>query len=52
VSALAGTGNRDDVGYSTLGARLASYYLLQNGMALIPRASVAWQRAFGDVTPS
>jgi outer membrane autotransporter protein len=51
VSALAGTGNRDDVGYSTLGARVATYYLLQNGMALIPRASVAWQHAFGDVTP-
>jgi len=52
VSALAGTGNRDDVGYSTLGARVATYYLLQNGMALIPRASVAWQHAFGDVTPT
>jgi outer membrane autotransporter protein len=52
VSALAGTGNKDDVGYSTLGARLASYYLLQNGMALIPRVSVAWQHAFGDVTPT
>src|SRR6516162_6042443 len=52
VSVLAGTGNRDDVGYSTLGARVATYYLLQNGMALIPRASVAWQHAFGDVTPT
>jgi hypothetical protein len=52
VSALAGTGNKDDVGYSTLGARAASYYLLQNGMALIPRASVAWQHAFGAVTPT
>src|SRR5262249_39800266 len=31
--------------YSTLGARVATYYLLQNGMALIPRASVAWQHA-------
>src|SRR5258708_20655313 len=48
VSALAGSGNRNDVGYSTLRARLATYYLLQNGMALIPRASVAWQHAFGD----
>jgi outer membrane autotransporter protein len=52
VSALAGTGNKDNVGYSTLGARVATYYLLQNGMALIPRASVAWQHAFGDVTPT
>src|SRR5262249_20983712 len=52
VSALAGTGNKNDVGYSTLGARVATYYLLQNGMALIPRVSVAWQHAFGDVTPT
>jgi outer membrane autotransporter protein len=51
VSALAGSGNNDDIGYSTLGARVATYYLLQNGMALIPRASVAWQHAFGSVTP-
>jgi uncharacterized protein with beta-barrel porin domain len=36
VSALAGTGNKDDVGYSTVGLRAATYYLLQNGMALIP----------------
>jgi hypothetical protein len=34
VSALAGTGHKEDVGYSTLGA--ATYYLLQNGMALRP----------------
>jgi fibronectin-binding autotransporter adhesin len=52
VSALAGTGNKDDVGYSTLGARAATYYPLQNGMALIPRASVSWQHAFGAVTPT
>src|SRR5262245_26027031 len=49
VSALIGTGNKEDVGYSTLGARVATYYLLQNGMALIPRASVAWQPASGEV---
>jgi outer membrane autotransporter protein len=52
VSALIGTGHKEDVGYSTLGARVATYSLLQNGMALIPRASVAWQHAFGDVTPT
>jgi len=28
VSALTGTGNKDDVGYSTLGLRAATYYLL------------------------
>ena len=52
VSALAGTGNKDDVGYSALGARAATYYVLPNGLALIPRASVAWQHAFGTVTPT
>lgn len=51
-SALTGTGTRDDVGYSTLGARAATNYLLPNGMALIPRASLAWQHAFGSVTPT
>src|SRR5215468_8025067 len=29
VSALIGTGHKEDVGYSTLGARVATYYLLQ-----------------------
>jgi outer membrane autotransporter protein len=51
VSALAGTGNKDDLGYSTLGARAATFYILPNGIALIPRASVAWQHAFGTVAP-
>ena len=40
IGALNGSGNRSDIGYSTLGMRAASYYLLQNGMAFIPRASV------------
>ena len=52
IGALNGSGNRSDVGYSTLGMRAASYYLLQNGMAFIPRASVAWQHAFGTVDPT
>ncbi len=51
-AALAGLHGSDDVGYSTLGARAAGNYLLPNGAVLIPRASVAWQHAFGDVTPS
>jgi outer membrane autotransporter protein len=51
-AALAGLHGSDDVGYSTLGARVAANYLLPNGAVLIPRASVAWQHAFGDVTPS
>jgi outer membrane autotransporter protein len=52
VSALGGASGSDDVGYSTLGARWASNYLMANGMALMPRASVAWQHAFGSLTPT
>ena len=40
-----------DVGYTTLGIRLAKDFALQNGMVLVPRASLAWQYAFGDLTP-
>jgi outer membrane autotransporter protein len=45
-------GNKDDIGYSTLGVRAATYYPLRNGMVLSPRASLAWQHAFGAVTPA
>jgi outer membrane autotransporter protein len=52
LAALSGTGNSENVGYSTLGARAATAIMLANGTALVPRASVAWQHAFGDVTPA
>jgi outer membrane autotransporter protein len=52
VAALNGSGSKDDVGYSTLGARVATSFLLANGMALIPRASAAWQHAFNDIAPT
>jgi outer membrane autotransporter protein len=51
VAALAGSGNAGNVGYSTLGVRIAANYPLPNGMVLTPRVSLAWQHAFGDVTP-
>jgi outer membrane autotransporter protein len=51
-AALVGLQSSDDVGYSTLGARVAANYLLPGGAVLIPRASVAWQHAFGDVGPA
>jgi outer membrane autotransporter protein len=51
-AALAGSGNSEDVGYSSLGLRIASLTMLSNGMALIPRASATWQHAFGDVDTS
>jgi outer membrane autotransporter protein len=52
VSALGGASGSDDVGYSTLGARWASNYLMANGMMLMPRASLAWQHAFATLTPT
>ncbi|MFH0295770.1 autotransporter domain-containing protein [Bradyrhizobium sp. 31Argb] len=51
LAALIGSSTRDDIGYSTLGARIATGVQLQNGMMLTPRAALAWQHAFGDVTP-
>ncbi|MGY2918364.1 autotransporter outer membrane beta-barrel domain-containing protein [Bradyrhizobium elkanii] len=51
AAALLGAGSNQDVGYSSLGARIATSFALTNGMQLTPRASVAWQYAFGDVTP-
>ena len=52
VGALAGSGSQADIGYSTLGARTATNQALPNGMMLTPRASLAWQHAFGAVTPT
>jgi len=45
-------GTTFEVGYSTLGLRAASLVPLDNGMVLIPRASLAWQHAFSSVTPA
>ncbi len=52
ATALLGTGSNQDVGYSSLGARIATSFALTGGMQLTPRASVAWQYAFGDATPT
>jgi outer membrane autotransporter protein len=51
-AALSGTGNNETVGYSTLGLRMATAYQLAGGMVLMPRATLAWQHAIGEVTPS
>jgi subtilase-type serine protease len=40
-----------ETGYSTLGIRAASIVPLAQDMILTPRATVAWQQAFNDVTP-
>lgn len=52
AAALSGSGNTDDVGYSTLGARAATNYLLPNEMVLRPRVTAAWQHAFGTLDPA
>jgi outer membrane autotransporter protein len=52
IAALLGRSNSEDIGYSTLGGRVATTYVLSNGMTLVPRASAAWQHAFGNVTPA
>ncbi len=51
-AALMGFGDNENVGYSSLGMRAATLYMLGNGMALIPRVSASWQHAFGDVRPT
>jgi outer membrane autotransporter protein len=50
-AALSASSSREDVGYSSLGVRAASNYSLWNGMTFVPHVSVAWQYAFGDLTP-
>src|SRR5215831_3686099 len=52
LGALGASSTENDVNYSTLGARWASTYLMPNGMIFMPRASLAWQHAFGTVTPT
>jgi outer membrane autotransporter protein len=52
LAALAGARVDKTVGYSSLGARAATNYVLRNGAVLVPHASVAWQHALSDITPS
>ncbi|MEA2877704.1 MAG: subtilase-type serine protease [Hyphomicrobiales bacterium] len=52
AAALAVAANAFEVGYSTLGIRAAGMIPLAADMMLVPRASVAWQHAFTDVTPT
>ena len=52
AAALSGSATHENIGYTSLGLRLASIMPLANGTVLVPRATLAWQYAFGDVTPS
>ena len=51
VAALSGSAGSQDTGYSTLGVRVATAVPFADGTVLVPRGSLQWQRAFGDVTP-
>lgn len=51
AAALAGGSNSVEVGTTTLGLRAATTVLLGDRI-LVPRASLAWQHAYGDVTPA
>lgn len=51
LAALTSAGSSADVGYSALGARAAGV-LQAGGLYVTPYASVAWQRAFGDLDPA
>ena len=51
AAGLTGGGSASDVGYGTLGVRVATDLVLPNGAVFTPRASLGWQYAFGDLTP-
>lgn len=52
AAGLTGASSSVDVGYSSLGLRVATAMTVLGGMELRPHASLAWQYAFGDTTPS
>jgi outer membrane autotransporter protein len=52
AAALSGASTRESIGYSSLGVRAATAVPLANGTVLVPRGSVHWQYAFGDVNPA
>jgi outer membrane autotransporter protein len=52
ASALSGANNTVNLGFSSLGMRIATNFALSNGAVLTPRASLAWEHGFGDVVPA
>ncbi|WP_157066503.1 autotransporter outer membrane beta-barrel domain-containing protein [Hyphomicrobium sulfonivorans] len=51
IAALSSGGSYDSVGYTSLGLRVAGSMFV-GGAEVIPRGSVAWLHAFGDVDPA
>ncbi|MFT4117086.1 autotransporter domain-containing protein [Bradyrhizobium sp.] len=52
AAALAVARSTEDVGYSSLGVRLAQSFALFNGTAFVPRLSAYWQHAYGNTIPT
>ena len=50
TAALTALGSDENVGYSTLGVRAATTVPIRD-VLVTPRASVAWQYTFGELTP-
>ncbi len=51
AAALDGFGGHQNTGFATIGVRFAWATTIA-GMRVMPRASVAWQHAFGDIDPT
>jgi outer membrane autotransporter protein len=52
IAALTSSDSNENVGYSTLGIRAATTPQPAWGITVTPRGSLAWQHAFGDLTPA
>ncbi len=52
LAALSGSASDLGIGYSSLGLRAGTMWMLANGTVLVPHAAATWQHAFGDVTPT
>ena len=52
VAALSGSSANENTGYSFVGVRAATLVPLANGTMLVPRGTLQWQHAFGDVAPT
>ncbi|MGH6777025.1 MAG: autotransporter outer membrane beta-barrel domain-containing protein, partial [Bradyrhizobium sp.] len=52
IAALSGSGSNENIGYTSLGLRAGTLWMLANGTVLNPHAALTWQHAFGDVTPT
>jgi outer membrane autotransporter protein len=52
LAALSAAASNENIGYSSLGLRAATQWMMANGTVVVPHASAAYQYAFGDVTPT